>query len=106
MSNREELRKKLKDSIKNKRIMRSTKDEKEKFVDNNLKNLGISDIEKFKEQIKKLNPEKLKQELNKYVVKREIYKFNDLNYIKSIIFNIQKQFESSEIINFPDIKRK
>lgn len=45
--------------------MRSTKDEKEKFVDNNLKNLGISDIEKFKEQIKKLNPEKLKQELNK-----------------------------------------
>jgi hypothetical protein len=65
MSNREELRKKLKDSIKNKRIMRSTKDEKEKFVDNNLKNLGISDIEKFKEQIKKLNPEKLKQELNK-----------------------------------------
>lgn len=65
MSNREELKKKIRDSIKNKRIMRSTKDEKEKFVDNNLKNLGISDIEKFKEQIKKLNPEKLKQELNK-----------------------------------------
>ena len=65
MSNREELKKKIRDSIKNKRIMRSTKDEKEKFVDNNLKNLGISDIEKFKEQIKKLNPEKLKQELIK-----------------------------------------
>jgi hypothetical protein len=65
MSNREELRKKLKDSIKNKRMIRANKEEKEKFVDNNLKNLGINDIEKFKEQIKKLNPEKLKQELNK-----------------------------------------
>jgi hypothetical protein len=54
----------------------------------------------------KLADKMLKQELNKYVVKREIYKFNDLNNIKSIIFNIQKQFESSEIINFPDIKRK
>jgi len=65
MSNREELKKKLRDSIKNKSIIRSNKEQKEKFVDNNLKNIGIDDIEKFKDQIKNLDPEKLKDVLNK-----------------------------------------
>ena len=65
MSNREELKKKLRESIKNKSIIRSNKEQKEKFVDENLKNMGINDIEKFKEQLKKLDAEKLKKELNK-----------------------------------------
>ena len=65
MSNREELKKKLRDSIKNKSIIRKNKEQKEKFVDDNLKNLGINDVEKFKDQIKKLDAEKLKKELSK-----------------------------------------
>ena len=46
----------------------------------------------------------LKKELKKYVIKREIYKINDINEIKIIIFNIQKQLDSNEIIFYPSIK--
>ena len=53
----------------------------------------------------KLADKILKQELNKYVIKREIYKINNLNDIKITIFNIQKQFESPEVIIYPNIKQ-
>jgi hypothetical protein len=46
----------------------------------------------------------LKQELHKYVVKREIYKINELKEIYKIILNIQTQFNSPEVIIYPNIK--
>ena len=52
----------------------------------------------------KLADKMLKEELNKYVVKREIYKCNKLDEIKNIIFKIQDKFESPQIINYPNIK--
>lgn len=62
---REELRKKLKERIKLGKLGRSSKDEKEKYVDDNIKKMGIEDTTKFKEELKKMNPEKLKEELKK-----------------------------------------
>ncbi len=59
--NRDELRKKLKEKIKNKQVYRCSKDEKEKFVQNKLKEAGIKeDLDKIKESLKKLNPDQLK----------------------------------------------
>jgi hypothetical protein len=65
MSNREDLRKKLREKLREKKMFRNSKEQKETFVDNELKKAGIDDIEKFKEQIKNLNPNFLKEELKK-----------------------------------------
>ena len=66
MSTKEDLRKKLREKIKGKQMIRSTKDQKETFVDNELKKSGV-DLKKFKEDIKNLNidPKLLKEELKK-----------------------------------------
>lgn len=65
MSNREDLRKKLREKLTEKKMFRKSKEQKETFVDNELKKAGVDDIEKFKEQIKNLNPNLLKEELKK-----------------------------------------
>lgn len=64
MSDREELRKKLREKIKGKQIIRNTKEQKETFVDSQLKKAGI-DPKKFKEQMENINPNLLKEELKK-----------------------------------------
>lgn len=46
----------------------------------------------------------LKSELKKYVIKREIYKIDDLDQIINIIYNIQIHFESDKLIYQPIIK--
>jgi redox-regulated HSP33 family molecular chaperone len=46
----------------------------------------------------------LKNELKKYNIKREIYKCQDLNEIKQIIYSIQKKYNSEEISFVPEIK--
>ena len=76
---REELRKKLKDNIKNKEILRSNKDVKAKVTDNtiiddNLKNLGISDMNELKnymESIKDINPDLLLKQLQSLGITQE-----------------------------------
>lgn len=65
IQNRDELKKKLNDKIKINKLGRSSKQDKEKYLDNNLTKMGIIDKEKFKEDLKKMNPEKLKEELKK-----------------------------------------
>ncbi len=64
MSTREDLKKKLRDKIKGKQIIRTTKEQKETLIDNQLKKAGI-DPETFKEQMKNINPNLLKEELKK-----------------------------------------
>ena len=46
----------------------------------------------------------LQQKLIKYNIKREIYKIDNLDDVIKIIKNIQKQMNSEEIINYPEIK--
>ena len=53
--------------LKEKKLFRSSKEEKEKFVEKNLSDIGISDIDKFKKDLKKMNPEKMKEELQKLI---------------------------------------
>ena len=61
IENKDELRKKLKDKIKNKQITRLSNDEKEKFVQKKLKESGINeDLDKIKETLKKFKPDQLK----------------------------------------------
>ena len=47
----------------------------------------------------------LKKELQKYVIKREIYKFDNIEDIKNIIFNIQNMYASDKLIYYPIIKK-
>jgi hypothetical protein len=70
--NKDELRKKLREKLQNKKILRSNKDQKETFVNDNLKKMGIQNPDKFKEDLKKLNPDKL----NPDKLKNELKKFN------------------------------
>lgn len=65
MADRNELKKKLKEKIKNQKIMRATKDQKQTFVDENLKKLGISeeDLVEFKKNMEKLNLGELNKQL-------------------------------------------
>jgi hypothetical protein len=46
----------------------------------------------------------LKKELQKYVIKREIYKINNIDDVKNIICNIQNTFASDKLIFYPIIK--
>lgn len=46
----------------------------------------------------------LKKELQKYVIKREIYKIENIDEIKQIFFSIQKQLNSDELSYNPIIK--
>ena len=46
----------------------------------------------------------LKLKLNKYVVKREIYKINNLDEIIKIINKVQEEFDSNILIYKPEIK--
>jgi len=62
---RDELKKKLKEKIKMGQLKRSSNVEKEKYLDENIKKMGVEDTTKFKEELKKMNPEKLKEELKK-----------------------------------------
>ena len=62
---RDEIKKKLNERIKMGKLGRSSKIEKEKYLDDNIKKMGIQDTNKFKEELKKMNPEKLKEELKK-----------------------------------------
>ena len=57
IQNRDELKKKLNDKIKINKLGRSSKQDKEKYLDNNLTKMGIIDKEKFKEDLKKMNPD-------------------------------------------------
>jgi len=81
-SNREELKKKLKNKIKEKETLRSNKVIKEEVVDNNLKNLGINNIDelkKYMDSIKDIDKGFLMDELTKMGVTKEqldqFYKF-------------------------------
>ena len=58
-SSKEDLLKKLRSKINDKSIMRKNDNIKKDFADKKLKESGIDDIEKFKESIKKMDPEKL-----------------------------------------------
>ena len=62
-ANKEDLRKRLREKINNQKIMRKNNNIKEEFLDKKLKESGIEDIEKFKENIKKMDPTKLLQNL-------------------------------------------
>jgi hypothetical protein len=61
---RETLRKKLKEKIQGKKILRSSNNHKESLLDNELEKSGI-DVAKFKEQMKSMNPNLLKEQLKK-----------------------------------------
>jgi hypothetical protein len=60
---REELRKKLRASIEEKKLLRSSNQIKNKVVDDNLKKKGITDVEKFKKDLKKMDLEKMLEKL-------------------------------------------
>ncbi len=60
---KEDLRKRLRSKINNQKVMRKNNSIKEEFLDKKLKESGIEDIEKFKENIKKMDPTKLLQNL-------------------------------------------
>lgn len=60
---RDELRKKLRASINEQKLLRSSKQVKDKVIDDNLKKNGISDLEKFKKDIKKMDLEKMLEKL-------------------------------------------
>ncbi len=60
---KEDLRKRLREKINNQKVMRKNNSIKEEFLDKKLKESGIEDIEKFKENIKKMDPTKLLQNL-------------------------------------------
>lgn len=60
---REELRKKLRASIEEKKLLRSSNQIKNKVIDDNLKKKGITDVEKFKKDLKKMDLEKMLEKL-------------------------------------------
>ena len=60
---REELRKKLRASIEEKKLLRSSNQIKNKLIDDNLKKKGITDVEKFKQDLKKMDLEKMLEKL-------------------------------------------
>ena len=67
MDNKEELKKKLREKIKQKQMVRASPETRD-IYDNNLKNLGIKndyDMKKFLDEIKHLDQDKLKDTLSK-----------------------------------------
>ena len=81
-SKREELKKKLKNKIKGQETLRSNKVIKEEVVNNNLKNLGINNMDELKtymDSIKDIDKGVLMEQLNKMGITKEqleqFYKF-------------------------------
>jgi hypothetical protein len=81
-SKREELKKKLKNKIKEQETLRSNKVVKEEIVDNNLKNLGINSMDELKtymDSIKDIDKAVLMEQLTKMGITKEqleqFYKF-------------------------------
>jgi hypothetical protein len=81
-SKREELKKKLKNKIKEQETLRSNKVVKEEIVDNNLKNLGINSMDELKtymDSIKDIDKGVLMEQLSKMGITKEqleqFYKF-------------------------------
>jgi hypothetical protein len=81
-SKREELKKKLKNKIKEQETLRSNKVVKEEIVDNNLKNLGINSMDELKtymDSIKDIDKGVLMEQLTKMGITKEqleqFYKF-------------------------------
>jgi len=68
MDRKEELRNRLRNKIKQKQSIRCNKEQKNDIIDDNLKNLGINNMEQLKEYmkaIKDIDKDYLKSELIK-----------------------------------------